>query len=791
MTTWRAYGAGVLVSAGILITGTLLYDKYPTGETAAELAGAAWERAVVARHTGSNAPAFWYNIASVSTNITTNITATVTIAHASGSDPVTFSPSTLSFSATNWQAQQTVTITRKTPWVSGTGQYDVKYNGTTEARMAALAYFDPSTPSGGDGSFIGTNVAFSPLVAYLGGTPLQASFAVLYAPTSGTVEVITTVRTNYTGMAAISPYMRNDQLRYFLDALRGTVQDAEAETSGEGQIWWIDAETDFDALLSAGEITSYATPEFTETTNRWSYTASANKVYPTGGVYWARNVAGTGIAATPRVYTLGSFLLPTNSVLMNAFGWASGYATNSAGEAVFVPSAVFPFAMAAASSETIGSAASLTNIGTSYLPWASGSWWLSSGMHTNTQWQLLGDEYVVSGAVKRSSWPTANTYARGRTASAACSRTLALISPSVFTNTVLTEKSYSADLLAGTSASYTNAYTNSLRWVLTDGKALLAEAEWDQEQAYEYSDYTGITYSDYDFDEETWEWDGPTATYAGGVSLTNFSTHEDSKSTYGAVLSGAVLTYPSKYAVDNGYVARVRVYAVYVAERDNVSLPFATAVGRLYAQPSGSASGGNGDPVELQDFPETWSSVWTSSAGIQNTGFRVVDDDPDDYFGLSLYPQVYNPDPDFGLDAGGSQVGKATGGHRHAGLAAVRLTKILDVSGAGVKYPIALPDIGPATGVSVPTSADYDGYVDATFSVTFTDYVEYVFLDWLRTEEGTRVDHDFWSRKFTRRQLYMNPRLVVVVDWAWKHMNPDSPFVPETYTPGWLSTNAP
>lgn len=249
MTTWRAYGAGVLVSAGVLITGTLLYDRYPTGETAAELAGAAWERAVVARHTGTNPPAFWYSVASVDTNVVTNVTAEVTITHASGSDPVIFSPSTLYFSTTNWQVQQAVTITRKAPWVAGTGQYDVKYNGAAEARLAALAYFDPGTESGGDGAFVGTNVAFSPLVAYLGGVPLQASFAVLSAPTSGTTEIITTVRTNFTGMAAVSPYMRNDQIRYFLDALRGTIQDAEAEESAAGRVWWLDAETDFDTLL--------------------------------------------------------------------------------------------------------------------------------------------------------------------------------------------------------------------------------------------------------------------------------------------------------------------------------------------------------------------------------------------------------------------------------------------------------------------------------------------------------------------------------------------------------------
>ena len=31
---------------------------------------------------------------------------------------------------------------------------------------------------------------------------------------------------------------------------------------------------------------------------------------------------------------------------------------------------------------------------------------------------------------------------------------------------------------------------------------------------------------------------------------------------------------------------------------------------------------------------------------------------------------------------------------------------------------------------------------------------------------------------------------VVVVDWDWRHLNPDHPFSPETYKPEWLSTNA-
>jgi hypothetical protein len=51
---------------------------------------------------------------------------------------------------------------------------------------------------------------------------------------------------------------------------------------------------------------------------------------------------------------------------------------------------------------------------------------------------------------------------------------------------------------------------------------------------------------------------------------------------------------------------------------------------------------------------------------------------------------------------------------------------------------------------------------------------------------GTSTTTETWTRKRVGRELEMAWEVLVVVDWNWDHMNPDTPFVPETFTPGWL-----
>lgn len=671
MATWRNYGAGVLVSAGVLVTGVLVYDRYPTGEAAAELAGAAWERAVVSRLTGTNPPALWYAKGTVSTN---------------------------------------------------------------------------------------------------GGA----------------------VTTNYTGMAAVSPYMRNDQIRYFLDQLRSTIQEEDLEDfsapggGAVGNIWWLDPDTDPDTALAGGVLTSYVTPQYEPTEGRWS--SSNGDYFPTGGVRWVRNGDVTDVTATPNLFTLNSLFLPTNRLAAGLFGWnmAAGR-TSKDNVYVFAPTAVFPRHLAD-SYAGWAHAADFGSVGLSKFPWAAaGSHWLCSGLHTDKQWQLLGDETLTTGVVKRTSWITGKSYDLGTNMSGSCTRTLAVVMPVPGPNTVYTERTRRVNALEEDPELddvSTEETTNSFSWAAGTGHTL-AYADWEYDKHYTYDDLTGITHDIYylDADDEGWFWATTNHTH-GVVGGTSWYANVDSKYVESTHISKAVLPYPSAYAVTNGYVARIRVYTVCVAyDRATETIsPFATDKGTLFG--TGGYFSGTYENV-IRGFPTSWTRSTDATVAVANEGFRYTSDDETDYFTLGIQAQGYNPVPGFSVDVGTRQFNGDPSAST-AGLASVKVKKILTVESPS-SYPVELPDLGPATAISPPSSGDYYGYVHLVETWTYSNYGADPYPPNMETSarSGTKLVYDTWDRKRTKREVEL-VALLVVVDWDWKHMNPGTPFVPETFTPGWL-----
>ena len=670
MAAWRNYGAGVLVSTGVLITGILVYDYYPTGETAAELAGAAWERAVVSRLTGTNAPAYWYAPGVVSTN-----------------------------------------------------------------------------------------------------------------------EGV--VMTNYTGMAAVSPYMRNDQIRYFLDQLRGTMQDTDTESAGigsVGSIWWLDPATDPDTAFAGGVVTAYTTPQYAATEGRWGaddppgYGYDEDDYFPTGGVLWVRNDDVANVTATPNLFTLNSFFISTNQIIPGLFGWdIADSPTNSSGARVFAPTALFP-GLLAAGYLTWGGSVDFGSVGLSKFPWAGGSHWLASGLHTGTQWQLLGDETVTNGTVKRTSWIAKASYSLGKTMAGACTRTLAVVMPVPGPDTVYTEKTRSVNDVKSTDVS-TEETAYGPSWNVGTEHAL-AYADWTYDKHYKYTDSSGLTHDIYylDADDDGWFWATTNHTH-GTVGGTNWYANADSKYGEATHISKAVLPYPSAYAVTNGYVAQIRVYSVCVAyARSTESIrPFATNKSTLYGE-DGSDSGTYEDVI--RGFPASWTSSASSEATVDNTGFRYTSDDETDYFALGVQAQGYNPAPGFSIDVDGRQFNGDLYADT-AGLSSVKIKKILTVSGPS-SYPVELPDIG-LDSVELPASADYTGSVAGVQTRTYSNYGGDPYPPNMETavRSGVELVYDTWERKRVKREVSL-VALLVVVDWNWDHMNPDAAFVPETFTPGWL-----
>ena len=609
------------------------------------------------------------------------------------------------------------------------------------------------------------------------------------------------VTTNYTGMAAISPYMRNDQIRYFLDQLRGTIQEEDLEDFSApggravGNIWWLDPDTDPDTALAGGVLTSYVTPQYEPTEERWGSGdlpgyGSDNYYFPTGGVRWVRNDDVTDVTATPNLFTLNSLFLPTNRLAAGLFGWdmAAGH-TNKDNVYVFAPTAVFPGRLAYPYANW-GCAADFGSVGLSKFPWAAaGSHWLYSGLHTDKQWQLLGDETLTTGVVKRTSWITGKSYDLGTDMSGSCTRTLAVVMPVPGPNTVYTERTRRVNALEEDPELgdvSTEETTNSFSWAVGTGHTL-AHADWEYDKHYKYTDSSGLTrvlyYPDYDDDGAIFSSSNLPA-YAAPEAFADRDPNVDSKYVESIHISKAILPYPSAYAVTNGYVAKIRVYTLCVAYNNSAEGidPFATDKLTLFGTETTFSDDGTYE-TDIPGFPESWSFSGSATLDIANSGFPYTRDDETDYFGLGIQAQGYNPVPGFSVDVGTRQFNGDPFAST-AGLASVKVKKILTVESPS-SYPVELPDLGPATALTPPTSADYTGSVQLKETWKYTDRGTFRGFYETVLESGTKYEYDTWDRKRTRREVEL-VALLVVVDWDWKHMNPDTPFVPGTFTPDWL-----
>lgn len=785
MATWRTYATGVFVTGGILI-GTLTY-RYVTGQAMAELAGASWERSVVARTYGTNPPAFWYD-AVVTTNRVTNYTATVTLEYASGVQNVDFSTTSLEFSSTNWSVAQLVSVTRKDPWTPGSGTYDVKYNGVTETQVFYSAQSPGAGPGFAFGAAVGPNVSWTPLTTGVGDDePALSTVVLTHSPTNGTMTVSTSmVVTAISGMAAITPFVRNDQMRFFMDQLRNSLQEG-----GEaGSLWWLDG-TNFGEAVVADGLASYVTPQFYATTNRWAGSGYddvlAEHLYPTGGLIWARDTGGS-VTATPSFYTLNTMAFLTNGTpklnyYPGLFGW-SGSTTDRLGRVMHVPSAAFPYG------ETSHEAFDYVDV--SGYGRANGSWWFDAGMHSNAVWQVQGNEYVVSGAVKRISWIATNDFIKCGVMSGAMSSTLALTPMQHDSNTITTVTFLDGNTVSNSVTVSTNA--------LPDGDLssynVVAAASYASDYIHNIEYVGGVT-------SYLWTYDGGGSWINAGTATPADSYYTNSSSSAymdASSVAGAYTAYPSAYAITNGYVSRVRVYMIYTASR-GVVWPYATTLASIHPENWVNSDGvayviGDEfcDTTGVTPTDGTWANA--SAVSVNNSGDWYVTDDESDFFSLGITLQDYNDPPDLDLDVPVRTVGRTLIGSSYGpfgnGLAKVRVTLVADVANP-TEYPIRF-SFGPLAPALV-TAFDYSGEVldeteddingqwefpytddpgcDYTGAVTMTDMI---------------TSHTYvYRRRSTERHLTCGKNVIVVVDWNFKHMNPANPYVPDPFVPAWLT----
>lgn len=802
MATWRHIGAGVVVSAGVMI-GTLTY-KYVTGQAMAELAGAAWERSVVARLHGTDAPDLWYDSV-VTTNRVTNYTATVTLEYVSGTAKCDISPISFQFSSENWSVAQSVSITRKIPAVYGSGgTYAVKYNGVVEGNV----YIDAADGAGGSlvfGSFIGDNVSWTPLSVVVGGIePVLASVVLLQAPTSGTMTVSTSrVVTAVSGMAAITPFARNDQMQFFMDMLRYSVQGDPVD-AGITPSWWLGQGATIESLAGDAGFASYATPTFSATTNRWEDVAG-NSLYPTGGLVWARVVDGPVTSAPPKFFTLNSFCFYTNGLRYypSLFGWNNRARTDTLGRVTLMPSSVFPYDVLYpypyGGGVELNSSDDLAFVSTNGFPYANGSWWVSSGMHSNTLWQIQGNEWVnTNGEVRRASWIASNDFIKCAIMAAAMSNNVSICRILSDTGTVMRSVEMYDEPELDADITETNALPTASIHGWQYSRWVLASSGSNKETLETKAEGAGYVTTRYRYNQNlkppAWVVTD-TVSYVDSVYTNDLSVRSQYASRIR--ITGAYVDYPSAYAITNGYVSRVQIFAVYEAFR-GATTPYATDVAGMHTENWRNTNwtthiGSICDTTGLS--PSEGSVSDATDVTVTNSLMWPVTDDSSDFFALGVYPQIYNAPPDLSSNAAPRTIGRLdSASGESSGISTVRVTLVTSVLNP-TEYPIRF-SLGPES-ISLPAheDADYYGEVIDESERTFTDVIsvprdEYMNCDYgaFATKDDGMITYTSTYRRWEHnRRIECLPRVIVVVDWNFKHMNPANPYTPESFIPAWLT----
>lgn len=233
---------------------------------------------------------------------------------------------------------------------------------------------------------------------------------------------------------------------------------------------------------------------------------------------------------------------------------------------------------------------------------------------------------------------------------------------------------------------------------------------------------------------------------------------------YCQLFENVILDYPSAYAVTNGYVSRVRVYAV-----------------TRYSDPWGLCT-----PADYTNTVGQYTYVWDGN-GVQDFTDPSYFSDKDLGTGLALSYRT--------LPAGYDYVTRNGAQYSYIPTSRIVGDLVLDVSN-----PSSVTNFAFTFGTSALAPSAFDWWQEVSFSEGITrrfawtgdmevwNGEEWITMtgDWWTIETSTAE----WMEKKTEQVLSI-PYFLVVVDWNWKHLNDANPYVPTPYTPEWARTNSP
>lgn len=810
---WRRYSdkIPIYVSAGVLITGTFWFlreDDHIRGEDMVELHAAVMERSA-AFLTG---PVIWSTTSEVQVVVTDDT---------SGGQIFWDGETHFEVNQDNWAGYRLDFFIRamNTAPAGSYAEFGFLIDGEfNPGRIRAAVGKDP--PGGVvSSSDIGALYVPRAAVRLDPGTRVRVPVKMKAAP----LRVVS----GAPGKVGVGAQAVLDDFFAVLTGLRSSAQASQAYASGG--IWWLGSETDdFDTEFASAGGDGFLTVD------RPSYTAYTNwfgpsPTGPTGGFYYAEEgypLSVRNAVFTPRLFSLNSVAVLSHSDIAcvpGAFGWSpepppfvfSGgpYAN------LFAPLAcegVLPGPWSA-----LGRTAGLsTNVySMSEFPFYGGSWWVEL-LGTNVLWAWPTYDYVSdAGGTNAAAHTTrlgdnllnireAADYAAS--VAGALNRTIS-VRPLQFieTNDVRfggsptrweTRGWYARDDWGGVteSGSSTNEGTGTPAFWSSGLPVRMIQAD---AESYSYSDVevraaNETTHWLYDYGKGVWEEVGRvsdpawTDTTSGGGSDEQYEVHS---------VTDAYVDYPSEFALTNGLVSRVRVYAAFDYTRNVRSprLERATDLGSVSLSTTNSP-------------PPTWPSglpdaVWdyNLSTAPHSTGFMFSDVAPaselagvlsgaeivlsefwDAPGAMSFSPGARLVDVFHPSVGDGSRFARA--------LKSLRLTKLVDVA-KPKEYPIRVSlDFSGFAGFS-----GWDAETDTTMTQTWSGEYASFNVDgggYLNAYYTARAAASFSSdtdeAKSLSRDVKVYPSFVVVVDWNFKHLV-SAPYEPDPYTPEWLSTNSP
>jgi hypothetical protein len=251
--------------------------------------------------------------------------------------------------------------------------------------------------------------------------------------------------------------------------------------------------------------------------------------------------------------------------------------------------------------------------------------------------------------------------------------------------------------------------------------------------------------------EEGHAWSGIMATFSATaaralihlVDLTlGWSVYRSVDVSYStSVLTGCTLPYPSAYACASGYVAKVSIYAIALSDP---AVKINSSAGSIY-----------GINLLTAEHVENYSGDAT-----QPDAFNAID------LGLGYNISPTPSAPQTFVDT---------------------LSRFDSADAVATPSSYVLSLVHEETAPTVRPA-----FTLGTRALTYSsEYMHgFSFETSVHDSGDVETQHYTASRKAFDRSVRIG-WFVVVVDWAWKHMNPDTPFSPEHHTPEWAVTNAP